>query len=130
MTPRLMHDNPEVFTDPTTFDPSRWLTLEERDGHMVRPARHTDARTMDRSWRPFGGGPRNCIGINLAYAMLNQLLVATVRRFDFEITDTVRERDVDLVRDHFVGLAARGSKGTKVLVLSDAAETTFQEKAT
>ena len=38
--------------------------------------------------------------MNLAFAYLYHILAAVVRRFDLEITDTVRARDVDMNRDH------------------------------
>ena len=129
MSPRLMLYNAEVYPDPERFDPSRWLSYEnippskaEGDGGMLKPARQTDLKAMEHSFKPFGGGPRRCIGMNLAYANLFHILAAVVRRFDFEITDTVRARDVDMNRDHFVSVIARGSEGVRVRVVGDEAE--------
>lgn len=129
MSPRLMLYNAEVYPDPECFDPSRWLTYEnispseaKGDGCMLKPARQTDLKAMEQSYKPFGGGPRKCIGINLAHANLYHILAAVVRRFDLEITDTVRARDVDMNRDHFVTMIARGSEGVRVRVVGDEAE--------
>ena len=87
MSPRLMLYNAEVYPDPDCFDPSRWLTYKDispsearEDKRVLKPARQTD---------PVGGGPRRCIGMNLAYAKLYHILAAVLRRFDLEITDTV-----------------------------------------
>ena len=103
MSPRLMLYNAEVYPDPECFDPFRWLTHEnispseaKGGGLMLKAARQTDLKAMEHSFKPFGGGPRRCIGMNLAYASLYHILAPLVRRFDLEITDTVRARDVDM----------------------------------
>ena len=70
---------------------------------------------MEHSFKPFGG-------MNLAYANLYHILAAVVRRFDFEITNTVRARDVDMNRDHFVSVLARGSEEVRVRAVRDEAE--------
>ena len=88
---------------------------------MLKPARQTDLKAMEHSFKPFAGGPRRCIGMNLAYANLYHILAAVVRRFNLEITDTVRARDVDMNRDHFVSVIARGSEGVRVRVVGDEA---------
>lgn len=128
MSPRLMLDNAEVYPESECFDPSRWLTYENTspseakgDRRMLKPARQTDLKAMEHSFKPFGGGPRRCIGMNLAYANLYHILAAVVQRFNLEITDTVRARDVDMNRDHFVSVIARGSEGVRVRVVGDEA---------
>lgn len=40
-------------------------------------------------------------------------------RFDLELVDTLRSRDVDMVRDHFVMKPTRGSKGVTVKVVKE-----------
>jgi hypothetical protein len=42
-----------------------------------------------------------------------------LRRFELEMFDTIRERDIDSVRDYFVGLPTPGSKGLRVHVLRE-----------
>lgn len=43
------------------------------------------------------------------------LVVATVfRRFDMELYDTIRERDIDVVRDCFIGEVSPESRGVWV----------------
>ena len=107
--PRPMLYSVEVYPKPKCFDPSRWLPYDNTspsgaivDESTLKPARQTDLKAMEHSFKPFGGGPRRCIGMDLAYANLYHILAAVVRRFDFEITDTVRARDVDINPDHFV----------------------------
>lgn len=50
-----LHRNPDVFADPFTWDPKRWLE-KGRD----------DAATAKKWFFAFGAGSRNCIGQNLA----------------------------------------------------------------
>lgn len=43
------------------------------------------------------------------------LISATIfRRFDLELYDTLRERDIDIARDSFLGEPSLGSKGVRV----------------
>ncbi|KAF5551334.1 benzoate 4-monooxygenase cytochrome P450 [Fusarium mexicanum] len=61
-----LHRLPEVFPNPYRFDPDRWLspTTEMLDAYI-----------------PFGGGPRICIGIHLAYMELRVTTAAFFRKF-------------------------------------------------
>jgi hypothetical protein len=54
---------------------------------------------------------------SLSYAELYLGLAAVLRRFELELYDTVRERDVDTVRDCFVGMPTPEAKGVRVRVL-------------
>ena len=58
-----------------------------------------------------------CLGFNLAYADIYHTISSLLSRFDLELVDTVRERDVDMIRDHFTAKAVRGSEGVKVRVV-------------
>ena len=46
-------------------------------------------------------------------------IAALIVRFDMEIVDTLRSRDVDLVRDHFVAKPVRGSKSVRVRIVRE-----------
>jgi cytochrome P450 len=63
-----MHHDERFWTDPETFDPSRWL---ERD-------RSADA------YLPFGAGPRRCLGATFARVEARVVLAELLRRFRFE----------------------------------------------
>ena len=54
---------------------------------------------------------------SLAYAEIYLGLAAMFRRFELELFDTLRKRDVDTVRDCFVGMPSPESKGVRLKVL-------------
>lgn len=54
---------------------------------------------------------------SLSYAEMYLGLATMLRRFELELFDTVRERDVDVVRDCFVGMPMPEAKGVRVKVL-------------
>ena len=64
VSPYLIHRNPDVWPEPAIFDPGRFSD-ERSEG------RHRFAHI------PFGGGPRGCIGVNLA-RMEGPLVLATL----------------------------------------------------
>jgi cytochrome P450 len=66
-----VHRSPSVFSDPDAFIPDRWLG--------------EDAKMLDASMVAFSKGPRNCIGINLAYCELYLVIAAIFRRFDMTL---------------------------------------------
>jgi cytochrome P450 len=75
-----MHRDPDLWPDPEAFDPSRF---EEEAVRKRHPSAHI----------PFGGGPRKCIGSNMAVQQMLLVLAMFVRRYDFELTN---DRDVEI----------------------------------
>ncbi len=108
MNVKSMHDEPTIFPEPAKFDPSRWLKSAEGE-----------SKDLERYLAPFSRGPRSCFGVNLAHAEIYLTIAAVLRHFELELYDTVRERDVDVVRDCFVGMATKESKGVRVRLLSE-----------
>lgn len=51
---------------------------------------------------------------SLAYAELYTAIATLFRRFDFELVDVVRERDIDAMRDCFIGEPSLESPGVRV----------------
>ncbi len=70
-----LHRDPELWPDPEVFDPSRFEAQNVKDRH---PSAHI----------PFGGGPRKCIGSNMAILQMLLMMAVFVRRYDFELAST------------------------------------------
>ncbi|PGH08703.1 hypothetical protein AJ80_07824 [Polytolypa hystricis UAMH7299] len=101
-----MNMNEKVFPNPEKFDPSRWTDAKE------------NKQELERNFVPFAKGNRGCLGLNLAYAQIHLASAILLRRFNFELYDVVRERDIDVLRDCFVGMAHPKSQGVRFKVLS------------
>ncbi|KAI8631194.1 cytochrome P450 [Xylariaceae sp. FL1651] len=84
------------------FRPERWLPT------------NPDLDRCNHYLVPFSRGSRMCLGLNLAYAELYIALAMMFRHKDYELFETVRERDVDFVRDFFVGETSANTKGVRI----------------
>jgi cytochrome P450 len=76
VSPLATHRRPDLWPDPTRFDPQRF-TAEQRKG------RHRFA------YFPFGGGPRQCIGMHLALHELQIMVAMVAGRFRIELREPV-----------------------------------------
>jgi len=90
----VMHMDPEVWPEPTKFDPERF-TAEERE------ARNT------YHYMPFGVGPRNCIGMRLALTELKMAAISILRTLKFVICP---ETKIPLTMDKVVMKSVDGIK--------------------
>ena len=108
MTSVLIHDNPEIFPDPHTFKPERWLPIE------------SEGQRLQKYLVSFSKGSRNCAGMNLAYAEILIGLAGVFRNFgtSMQTIDTVRSRDVGISHDLFNPAPTKGSTGVKVVFLN------------
>ncbi|KAB2571421.1 Cytochrome P450 monooxygenase rdc4 [Lasiodiplodia theobromae] len=68
----------ENFEAPDDFCPERWLP--ESEGGEKR-----FARDDKKVFQPFSVGPRNCLGMNLAYHEIRLMLSYLIWHFDFEL---------------------------------------------
>ena len=66
------HRNPAHWQDVETFDPGRFETHRAGERHPF-------------AYIPFGGGPRICIGNNMAITQILLIVVALARRYDFRM---------------------------------------------
>ncbi|KAK4061966.1 uncharacterized protein Triagg1_10129 [Trichoderma aggressivum f. europaeum] len=105
LSPYTMHMDPDIFPEPETFNPDRWLT------------KNPDPR-MERNLNPFLGGSRNCIGMHVAWAQM-YLILGTLFRpnksYQLELGET-DESDVYPVVDNEFGVAKYGSRGLNAVV--------------
>lgn len=102
MTPREISFDPEIFPSPREFRPERWLPSNPNLDHC------------NRYFMAFGRGSRMCLGVNVAWAELYIAIATLFCRRDFELYDTIRERDVDFTRDCFVGETSASAEGVRV----------------
>ncbi|KAK7982106.1 Cytochrome P450 monooxygenase alt3 [Apiospora saccharicola] len=66
------------FKDAISFIPERWLPLSQ-GAEFVNDNR--------AAMQPFSYGPRNCIGVNMAYAEMRLVLARLLWNFDIELLD-------------------------------------------
>ncbi|EED23911.1 cytochrome P450, putative [Talaromyces stipitatus ATCC 10500] len=101
-----MHLNSDIFPDPRTFRPERWIDSPEP--HL---------RQMEKCFVPFGKGTRGCLGIELAKEELTLMTGNLFRRFGrhMELFGT-SGRDVSIVHDYFAPFGPKDSKGVRVVV--------------
>ena len=91
-----LHRDPELWPDPEVFDPSRFEDQAVKDRH---PSAHI----------PFGGGPRKCIGSNMAMLQMLLMLAVLVRKYDFKLANA---KDIEI--DPRMILHPKGPIGMRV----------------
>jgi len=81
------HHNKATWPDPEAFDPDRFLPERCRERHPF-------------AYLPFGGGPRLCIGNNMAVMQILLILASIIRKYDFTLAGnaTVDIRPMMLLR--------------------------------
>lgn len=81
------HYNAALWPDPDSFDPDRFLPGQSENRHRF-------------AYLPFGGGPRLCIGQNMAIVTILLIVATVVRRYDFVPTsdEPVGQRPMMLLR--------------------------------
>lgn len=75
--------------------------------------------------------PQNLIDVqsSLAYPEMYLCLAKLVRRFECELFDVVRERDIDHYRDCFLGEPRDDSNGVRLRVITDRANKVFSNRS-
>ncbi|KAM0796886.1 cytochrome P450 [Usnea florida] len=104
----FIHYDPNIFPEPRAFRPERWLITTSKGEHINQALKH--------HFVPFGRGTRNCLGYNLAYAMLYLSIAGVAGSYDMEPFQTSSE-DVDLKRDWVIPQPRIGSQGVRAMVL-------------
>ncbi|KAF2885100.1 hypothetical protein ILUMI_21103 [Ignelater luminosus] len=82
---KKLHIDPEIWPNPTKFDPDRFLPEEVAKRHPY-------------SYLPFSGGPRNCAGIKYAMMNMKALIATVVRKYRF-FTEYKKVEDIKLKVD-------------------------------
>lgn len=69
----------------THRNPAHWEDVESFDPRRFEPDRCKERHPF--AYLPFGGGPRICIGNNMAMVQMLMIVVALVRKYDFTLTN-------------------------------------------
>jgi len=116
--------DPDIYPEPRQFRPDRWLESAEKTAKL------------NHYFVPFSKGTRSCPGMQyaasgfsmiyslltpqrFAYAEMYMAIPALFRRFEFELYETTRERDIDFWRDCFVGDPHPDSVGVRVRIVKE-----------
>ncbi|KAF5861296.1 hypothetical protein ETB97_000412 [Aspergillus alliaceus] len=95
--------DPEIFPDPHTFDPERWIRAAVK------------GQRLDRYLVNFSKGSRMCVGLNLAYAELFLVLATIVRQFDMELYETPKS-NLEFTRDFGMPYPDKGNSSVRAVI--------------
>ena len=102
---RLHHRHPELFPDPNSFIPERWLA--------------PDAKKLEKYLNPFGKGSRACAGRELAMCEVYLAVACVIATFpEMKIAKESGFQTLDEVPwvDNFLSFYAEGNPGLQVVV--------------
>ncbi|KAI4221793.1 MAG: hypothetical protein L6R40_008610 [Gallowayella cf. fulva] len=123
MTIRDILLDPTIFVNPNAFAPERWLSD------------NPNLQRMNQAYVPFGRGTRICVGIKYVlslpppYLKMDPSVLSTYQypsepkiqcsapRFELQLYDTIRERDIDTARDFFIAETSPESPGVRAKVV-------------
>lgn len=71
--PWIMQRDPEIFPNPNTFIPERWIDADA--GQLTR---------MNPAWIAFGAGRHSCSGQHISMLEMTKLIPSLVLRYEFE----------------------------------------------
>ncbi|QRV72825.1 cytochrome P450 family protein [Ceratobasidium sp. AG-Ba] len=78
-SPLHIHRRKDLWgNDAEEFRPERWLGENSTKVHVTNPF----------AFFPFNGGPRMCLGQNLAYLLVSQTVIKLVREFTWDLSPT------------------------------------------
>ncbi|KAI9022829.1 cytochrome P450 [Phycomyces nitens] len=70
-----LHKNPDVWKNPTVFDPERFRKGGEHDQHI------------GITWAPFSDGNRKCLGLNFSMAEQQVVLLMLLKHYEWELPE-------------------------------------------
>ncbi|KAK7424577.1 hypothetical protein QQZ08_008587 [Neonectria magnoliae] len=81
INPMVMHYDAEVFPDPYTFKPERWIKAETEKEHL---------KLMNRCLIAFGHGRHVCSGQHISMVEITNLVPTLLLRYDMELANCGR----------------------------------------
>jgi len=82
-----IHRNASIFKDPLELKAERWLNPTSE---------------MNNAFIPFSYGPRNCVGMNLAWIEIRTIIGALIRRYEITLDSKTTEESMAPVEHFFV----------------------------
>lgn len=80
------HESKHNFSDARTFDPTRWLASEQGKEEVTpgkaesHPTPCGNAANIQKSFLPFGTGPRDCVGQSLANVTVRTMVMVSLNQ--------------------------------------------------
>ncbi|KAH7139660.1 cytochrome P450 [Dactylonectria estremocensis] len=98
-SPLVVGHNTSAFHEPRDWLPERWMNRQE-EGLSASDKKH-DLAIMKRHFFAFGSGPRMCVGINVAWAVMRAAMAGIYGRYDTELahSTTGNESGYDILKD-------------------------------
>ncbi|KAL1432674.1 hypothetical protein MTO96_012890 [Rhipicephalus appendiculatus] len=90
-----VHRDARYWPDPLSFNPDRFSPENESNYHKV-------------AYQAFGIGPRNCIGMRMAYMELYSTIARLVQRFQFELGPSQGEGPLEIISEAIVSKPSIG----------------------
>lgn len=70
-----LHHNKELYDEPFAFRPERWIVGE-------KGSTEESVALAESGYMPFSGGPRGCVGKNLAYLEMSIVIAKIIHQFE------------------------------------------------
>ncbi|KAK7424579.1 hypothetical protein QQZ08_008589 [Neonectria magnoliae] len=78
ISPWVLHRDPNLFPDPDSFRPERWLPSDTDEEHL---------KLMHRSFFTFGNGAHTCSGRWISLMEMKKVIPSLMLRFEMELID-------------------------------------------
>jgi cytochrome P450 len=106
MSSWLAHRDPKHFTDPDSFQPSRWIS-NKADTVATDGQGSGGSDTMKKLYMPFGKGRHKCAGQAMAMVTMRIIVATLVLKYHVKPAENAKPSDMDW-DDHFLIMLKRG----------------------
>ncbi|KAH7120566.1 cytochrome P450 [Dactylonectria macrodidyma] len=98
-SPVVVGHNTSAFHEPETWSPERWMNRQPEE--MSPSEKRHDLAVMKRHFFAFGSGPRMCVGINVAWAVMRAAMAGIYGRYESELVHSTAGGDsgYDILKD-------------------------------